>query len=168
MPAKPRKIRRRRPPGELTVEQSHDAAAVVSTLDAAGMMVANRTIAQGGCLLTVYLGDEPVGTAAIVTEVDVAMLPLLFVSEKMRRRGVGQYLLSAVREAVHTRGVRTLYATVPQEVRDFFTRMGFAETSPAELAEVTGQPVLEWIKADKATNYRAVRLDLSRYGIIER
>jgi len=162
MPAKLRKIRRRRPSGEIMIEQTHDAAVIEAMLKkAASRMHAER----GECFLIAYWGDEPIGIAGLETEVDAALMCPLFVVENMRQRGVGACLVSAVRRAADTRGARTLYAIVPAALIDFFTRLGFDETACAELDEAFGQPsMLQWM----GPNVAACRLDISHDGLIER
>ncbi|HJU11543.1 MAG TPA: GNAT family N-acetyltransferase [Candidatus Binataceae bacterium] len=168
MPVKPKKFRRRRPSGELTIEQSHETGTAASILDATALIIANDTVACGGCLLVAYLGDEPVGLAALVTEVDSGLIRLMFVSAKMRGHRVGHSILSAVRDAAHTRGARQLYAAVQDDVAEYFTRMGFGETQHYELAMAFGQTMLERLGCNHLTGYRVLRLDLSSYGVIER
>jgi N-acetylglutamate synthase-like GNAT family acetyltransferase len=167
--AKPKKIRRRHPPGELTVEQSQDAALIAPILDRAGIVALAGFAESGDCFLLAYLGDDPVGIVGLKTEVDAALMRPLFVLETMRRRGVGASLVRAVRLAARTRGARTLYATTPTESVDYFARLGFADTGFGELAKAFGQlSVLQRTGSDELPECRAVCLDISRDGVIER
>ena len=86
VPAVTRKIRRRRVPGELVVEQTRDLALVAETLAAAGML-ADGVDAPGGCYLTAYVGDHLAGVIGIEARVDAALIRSLIVVETDRRRG---------------------------------------------------------------------------------
>lgn len=168
MPATPRKIRRRRPSGEVTVEQTHDAALIAAMLDRAVTTAPANAADSGECFLIAYLDDAPIGIAGVETEVDAALMRPFFVDEKMRQRGVGACLASAARRAAHTRGARTLYAIAPATLVDYFARLGFTETSLAEFDEVFGHAsMLQRMRLDLAA-CRPVRLDLSRDGLVER
>jgi N-acetylglutamate synthase-like GNAT family acetyltransferase len=169
MHAPPKKIRRRRLPGEVVVEQTQDAAVIARMLDRAGMTVSGDFTCSAGCFLIAYLGDDPIGIVGLETEVDAALMHPLFVLQEMRRRGVAAHMVSAVRMAAHTRGARVLYATVPAPFVDYFLRFGFAETSLAELAKAFGQAsTVQRTWLDNRPVCRAVRLDMSRDGLIER
>jgi len=164
----PRKIRRRRPSSEVTVEQTHDAAVIAAMLEGAVTSAPADATDSGECFLIAYVGDDPVGIAGVETEVDAALMRPLFVVERMRQRGVGACLVSAVRRAAHTRGARVLYAIVPATLVHYFARLGFTETSISEFDEVLGQrSMLQRTKLDPAV-CRPVRLDLSRDGLVER
>jgi len=169
MPATLKKIRRRRPRGEVSIEQTHDQAVIAAMLDRAGAAVPIDLIDSGECFLMAYLGDDPVGIAGLETEVDAALMYSLFVLEAMRRRGVGASLLQAVRVAAHTRGARTLYAMAPAGFVGYFVRFGFAETGFAELVKTLGQvSMLRWTRSGDVPECAVVRLDISRDGLIER
>src|SRR5215469_10553700 len=60
MPATLKKIRRRRPRGEVSVEQTHDPALIAAMLDRAGAAVPIDLTDSGECFLMAYLGDDPV------------------------------------------------------------------------------------------------------------
>jgi N-acetylglutamate synthase-like GNAT family acetyltransferase len=167
--AKPKKIHRRRPRGEVSVEQVHDPAVIAAMLDMAGTTAPADFSNGTECFLMAYWGDDPVGIAGLETEVDAALMRPLFVLETMRRRGVGASLVRAVRVAAHARGARTLYAMAPATFVDYFMRFGFAEAGFAELVKTFGQvSMLRWIRSDDVSECGVVRLDISRYGLIER
>jgi N-acetylglutamate synthase-like GNAT family acetyltransferase len=169
MLATPKKIRRRRPPGEVSVEQTHDPAVIAAMLDRAGAAVPIDLTDSGKCFLMAYLGDNPAGIAGFETEVDAALMHWLFVLETMRRRGVGAALLQAVRVAAHTRGVRTLYAIAPAGLVGYFLHFGFAETDLGEVIKMFGQvSMLRLTRSDDVPECGVVRLDISRDGLIER
>jgi len=126
------------------------------------------TTLSNECFLIAYLGDDPVGIAGVETEVDAALMRPLFVVEKMRCRGVGACLVSAVRTAAHTRGARTLYAIVPATLVEYFASLGFAKASHTEFDTAFGQPwMLHRTRLDSG-GCCPVRLDLSRDGLVER
>jgi N-acetylglutamate synthase-like GNAT family acetyltransferase len=159
VPAHAKKIWRRRVSGDLTVEQTHDAAIIDAMLHRAAIAAAQIGHLPE-CFLIAYLGDEPVGIAGLETEVDVALVAPFFVVENMRRRRVGTHLLSAVRLAAHTRGARTLYVTVPSTYFGYFARFGFAMTSSADLVEVSRHVSMR-IRLDNVPQCGLLRLDLS-------
>jgi N-acetylglutamate synthase-like GNAT family acetyltransferase len=168
MPATPKKIPRRRPRGEVTVEQTRDPAAIAAMLDKAGT-AAPADFNSAVCFLIAYLGDDPVGIAGLATEIDAALIRPLFVLENMRRRGVGASLVRAARMAAHTRGGRTLYATAPALLVDYFTHLGFVHVRFAEIAKTFGKvPRLLTKGSDEVPACGAVRLDISRDGLVER
>jgi len=169
MIATPKKIRRRRAPGEVGIEQTHDPAIVATMLGRTGIRSASDFAQAHGCFLMAYRGEDPVGVAGLETEVDAALMGLLFVLEPMRRRGIGASLLRAVRVAAHTRGARTLYATAPATLVDYFERFGFAEAGFTQLVQAFGQAsLLPRTGSHDVPNCRALRLDISRDGLIER
>jgi N-acetylglutamate synthase-like GNAT family acetyltransferase len=169
MLATPKKIRRQRPHGQASVEQTHDPAVIAVMLDRAGVPVSVDFTGSAGCFLIAYLGDDPVGIAGLQTEVDAAIICPLFVLETMRRRGVGASLMRAVREAAHARGARTLYAAAPSMFVGYFTRFGFVETGLSELIKTFGQvSTRRRTRSDDVSDCHAVRLDISRDGLIER
>jgi GNAT superfamily N-acetyltransferase len=164
-----KKIRRQRPRGEVSVEQTHDLALIAVMLDRAGVPVSIDFTGSAGCFLIAYLGDDPVGIAGLATEVDAAIISPFFVLETMRRRGIGASLMRAVRTAAHARGARTLYATAPSVFARCFTRFGFVETGFSELVKALGQKsTRQWARPDDVSEWCAVRLDISRDGLIER
>jgi N-acetylglutamate synthase-like GNAT family acetyltransferase len=169
MIATPKKIRRRRAPGDVGIEQTHDPAIVAAMLDRTGTTFATDFADGDWCFLMAYRGEEPVGIAGLETEVDAALMRLLFVLETMRRRGIGASLVRAVRVAAHTRGAQTLYASAPATLVDYFERFGFAEAGFAELVQAFGQAsLLPRTGSHDVPNCRALRLDISRDGLIER
>src|SRR6266404_5946456 len=69
VPTLPKKIRRRRPAGELSVEQTHDMASVAAMLERAG--IAHCTSAStSGCVLVGYCGNDPAGGVCLETQVE--------------------------------------------------------------------------------------------------
>ena len=167
MTAAPRKFRRRRS-DELTVEQTHDPAIIAPMLEKAGIVVPGAGV-SAECFLVAYQGDNPVGIACLVTEVDAALMGAVFVVENVRRRGVGTRLVSAVRLAAHTRGARTLYAAVTRASVEYLARFGFVETTCAALSSAFGKSrISEWMRLDEFVGCKALRLDLSTDGLIER
>jgi N-acetylglutamate synthase-like GNAT family acetyltransferase len=165
----PKKIRRWRRSGELSVEQVHDRAVIAAMLDKAGR--AARAVFTGGaeCFLISYWGNDPVGIAGLETAVDAALIRPLFVLDAMRRRGIGVSLVRAARVAARARGARTLYVAAPARRIDYFSRLGFAEGDFAKLLEVFGQAsMLERTSLGNVRKCRALRLDISRDGLIER
>jgi GNAT superfamily N-acetyltransferase len=165
----PKKIRRRRSHGEISVEQTHDSALVAAMLDMAGMPASIDFIGSAGCFLIAYLGDVPAGIAGLETEVDAAIIRPFYVLETMRRRGIGALLMRAVRMAAHARGARILYTAAPAVFAGCFTRLGFAESGMSELVKAFGQdPMRRWTKPDDESEWRVVLLDISRDGLIER
>ena len=107
------------------------------------------------------------GIAGIVTIVDSAAIGALFVVKAMRRRGIGSKLLGAARKAAHTRGANRLYAPFCKDA-SFLAGFGFEPIEAAEMIEnLAGTNVGDYLRScrDELT---AVRLDISRDGIIER
>jgi N-acetylglutamate synthase-like GNAT family acetyltransferase len=168
MQAQPKKIRRRRPHGEVTVEQSHNPAVIAAILDEAGTAAPADFTESRECFLMAYLGDDPVGIVGIKTEVDAALLHPLFVLEGRRRRGVGACLVRAARIAARTRGARTLYATAPASSVYYFARLGFADTRLSELVKIFGRLSMFEPKKSDVPDCQALRLDIARDGVIER
>jgi GNAT superfamily N-acetyltransferase len=165
----PKKIRRRRPHGEVSVEQTHDSALIAVMLDRAGMRASIDFIGSAGCFLIAYLGDAPAGIAGLETAVDAAIIHPFYVLETMRRLGIGALLMQAVRMAAHARGARMLYAAVPAVFAGCLTRLGFAESGMSELVKAFGQDsTRRWTKPDDQSEWRVIRLDISRDGLIER
>jgi GNAT superfamily N-acetyltransferase len=169
MPATLKKIRRQRPHGEVSVEQTRDPALIAVMLDRAGIPVSIDFTGGAGCFLIAYLGDDPVGIAGLETEVDAAIICPFFVLETMRRRGIGASLMRAVRTAAHARGARTLYVTAPSVFAGCFTRFGFIEMEFSELVKAFGQiSTRRWARLDDMSDWCTIRLDISRDGLIER
>ncbi|MBF6568402.1 MAG: GNAT family N-acetyltransferase [Candidatus Binataceae bacterium] len=130
-----KKIRRRRAPGAIAIEQTADLARVAALLEAAAMSTAGVT-APGGCFLIAYDGDEPAGAIGIESRVDAALMRSLIVVERLRGRGIGAALIAAARTAAHTRGARRLYAIAPDDrARNYLARFGFAPVAQEELVE---------------------------------
>jgi N-acetylglutamate synthase-like GNAT family acetyltransferase len=131
-----KKIRRRRAPGEIAVEQTRDLEQVAHLLEAAGMRTAGLD-APGGCFLIARAGEEVAGAVGIEARVDAALMRSLVVVEPLRRRGIGAALIAAARTAAHTRGARRLYALAPDgRARDYLARFGFVPVAGDDLVEV--------------------------------
>jgi N-acetylglutamate synthase-like GNAT family acetyltransferase len=81
---------------------------------------------------------------------------------------VGSHLVLAVRRAAHTRGARALYAIIPAKLIDYFSRLGFAGTTFAQLDKRFDRALMPQPSSSDPTACRAVCLDLSREGILER
>ena len=99
----------------------------------------------GTCVLSAYSGDTPAGIVAITTSIDTGRITLLWVTETMRRHGIGAKLIAAARKAAHTRGARTLSVSCRSDFSGYWPKLGFKQ-----------MPDRTWI------------LDISRDGIIER
>jgi N-acetylglutamate synthase-like GNAT family acetyltransferase len=167
MPRQPNKIRRHRATGELTVEQTQDLSAIIAMLQHAGM--SGDVSANAGCFLMAYWGNDPVGIVGLETRVDAALMHPLFVLETMRRHGIGASLVRAVRVAAHTRGARMLYATIPSTSMDYFARFGFIEVGFAQIVRAFGDTSkLQRTRLGDTPECRAIHLDISRDGLIER
>ena len=148
------------------VEQTSDRSVITAILDQAGT-TAPVDLIDNHCFLIAYLGDKPIGIAGLQSEVDAALLWPVFVVETMRRRGVGGSLIQAARVAAHSRGARTLYPKAPPALVDYFVRSGFADAA----ADVHGEAQPPMPRANRSTQpseWRVLRLDISRDGIIER
>jgi N-acetylglutamate synthase-like GNAT family acetyltransferase len=168
MGATPRKIRRRRQAGEVTIEQTHDRALVETMLDRAAQNFPTNIAEEGECFLIAYLGEEPVAIVGLQTEIDAALMGPIFVVEEMRRRAIGVRLVSAVRRAAHARGARTLYTIVAPALTDYFVRLGFAEGTGDELFQAFRRvPKLHGTGLD-LKKCRPLRLDLSQEGLVAR
>ena len=149
------------------VEQTFDRVLIAALLDQARAKVPEEFINKAQCFLVAYSGDEPIGIAALQSEVDKALLWPVFVVETMRRRGVGGSLIQAARVAAHSRGARTLYAKVPPALVDYFVRSGFADAAADDHGEA--QPPMPRVnRSTQPSEWRVLRLDISRDGIIER
>ncbi len=165
----PKKIRRQRPRVGVSVEQMHDPAVIAVMLDRARMPASVDFTSSAGCFLIAYMGDDPVGIAGLETEVDNAVICPLFVLDTMRRRRIGASLVRAVRAAAHARGARMLYATAPSVLVGYFRHFGFVEVGFSELVKVFGHvPTRRWTMPDDVSECCALRLDISRDGLIER
>jgi N-acetylglutamate synthase-like GNAT family acetyltransferase len=171
VPAVTRKIRRRRAPGELVVEQTRDLALVAQTLTAAGML-ADGVDAPGGCYLTAYVGDRLAGVIGIEARVDAALIRSLMVVETDRRRGIGADLVAAARTAAHTRGARTLYALAhDSSAARYFERFGFTSaTSERLIAALAGAFMVDYLRQrpDELARCQVLSLDIANDGVILR
>jgi N-acetylglutamate synthase-like GNAT family acetyltransferase len=176
MRASPRKIRRRRRPGEVTIEQTHDAALVEAMLDRAAAGLALRCwsksprkiVEEGECFLIAYLGQDPVGIVGLQTRVDAALMDPIFVVDEVRHRAIGVGLVSAARRAAYGRGARILYTIVPHALANYFVRLGFAEATGAEFDEAFGHASNLHYKGLDRETCRPLRLDLSQDGLLAR
>jgi GNAT superfamily N-acetyltransferase len=156
---------RKKQPGKLVIEQTHDVAAVRAMLESAGMN-------SGGvewppaCYIAAYVGAEPVGIVGVEPMIDAALIRSLYVAESMRGRGIGAELLGAARKAAHTRGARALFL-FSTGAGDYFKKFGFIEVPVAQLiAALEGVPQVEFYKArpDELAREVAWYLDISHDG----
>jgi N-acetylglutamate synthase-like GNAT family acetyltransferase len=169
VPVQPRKIRRVRPSDQVSVEQTHDVTAVAMMFAQAGTTMRLDLTDSSACFLMSYLGDEPVGIAELETEVDAALVRSLFVTETMRRRGVGTALIEGARLAARARGARTLYAVAPPTAVGYFARFGFSEVDRARMSKAfSSLSTHAEAPPNEESECRAIRLDISRDGLIER
>jgi N-acetylglutamate synthase-like GNAT family acetyltransferase len=168
MRATPTKVRRRRQPGEVTIEQTHDAALIEAMLDRAAASLQTKIVEECDCFLIAYSGEEPVGIAGLQTEVDAALMGPIFVVGEMRQRAIGARLVSAVRRAAHVRGARTLYTIVPSAMADYFVRLGFTEATAAELDQAFGRLPNLYCRGLDPEKCRPLRLDLALEGLVAR
>ncbi len=79
--------------------------------------------------LTAWIGDQLVGTGALVHEAEgVARIVRMSVTGSMRRRGVGKALLARLCKEAETAGYRQIVLETTSEWQDaivFYTRFGF-------------------------------------------
>jgi len=118
-------VARRRPAGQVIVEQARALAALGALLDEAGLD-ADRIARTGALILVAWLDDESVGVAELTSHVDAALMRALWVAPAMRRRGIGAALMAAVRKAARIRGARRLYALGAEDA-EWSRRFGFAQ-----------------------------------------
>ncbi|MHB8383913.1 MAG: GNAT family N-acetyltransferase [Candidatus Binataceae bacterium] len=162
-------IRRHRP-GELTIEQTRDIAAVRAFLEAGGM-ITDGVDWPAACYLIAYFGDAPAGVIGVEPKIDAALIRSLHVIEAMRRQGIAAKLIADARKAAHTRGARTLYLFAYPELREFFERFGFSEVSSGRLMNnLRGAPEVEYYRAhpEELARECAMALDISADGLIAR
>ncbi len=155
--------------GELAIEQTRDLGRVRAMLAGAGMMTEGID-GPAACWILAYVGEEAVGVIGVESKIDAALIRSLYVSESMRRRGIGAALLAAARKAAHTRGARHLYL-FGADAGGFFERHGFTAVSVADVVvAVSGVPQVECFRAQPAELARQVgyHLDISGDGVIER
>jgi N-acetylglutamate synthase-like GNAT family acetyltransferase len=166
-----KKLRRRRAPGELAVEQTRDLAQAAQVLSAAGMW-ADGVESPGGCYLIAYVGDAVAGIVGIEVRVDAALIRSLLVLDTMRRRGVGTALIAAARTAAHTRGARMLYAIAPDaDSTRYFARCGFAPAASEEMLQaLAGTFMADYLRQhpDESAQMRTLSLDIANDGVIQR
>jgi N-acetylglutamate synthase-like GNAT family acetyltransferase len=163
-----KKIRRRRTPGQIVIQQTRDRATIAAMLEKA-RAPASYASCDADCFLVAYFGDAPVGLVRLLTQVDAGLIDPVFVIESMRRRGIAASLVQAARVAAHTRGARMLYATGPANSVDYFARFGFTEAAFTEVVRLFGRASIpERTTSEGAAECRTVFLDISRDGLIER
>jgi N-acetylglutamate synthase-like GNAT family acetyltransferase len=88
----------------------------------------------------------------------------------MRRRGIGGALVIAARKAAHTRGARRLYALDGDGI-GYLDRFGFERVTPSEMIDdLAGTFIAGYIgsRPEAFAQLAAMRLDISRDGVIER
>jgi hypothetical protein len=155
------------------VLQTGDIDEVAATLQRMSP-AAGSTILPGAlelrnpCWLAAFVGDTMVGLAGVETAVDAAVISRLAVPQS--ERGVGAALVSAARKAAHTRGARRLY-TLGGEDAKRLESIGFERVEAAEmLDDLAGTAFADYLLAlpGRAVQLVALRLDISRDGIIER
>lgn len=160
---------RKKQEGKLTVEQTRDFAAVRAML-AEAEMVADGVGWPPACYLFAYWGKEPVGVIGVEPMLDAALIRSLYVSDAMRRRGIGAELLREARKAAHTRGARSLYLFSATAGR-FFSRFGFVRI-PVDrvVSALSGTPQVEYYQSrpDELALEIAWFLDISNDGVIVR
>jgi len=96
--------------------------------------------------------------------------PCVQMVEAMRRRGIGAALVNAARKAAHTRGARRLYA-LGRRGEDYLLRFGFERIAGTQLIDdLAGTFTADCLRAHPGELARMdpLRLDISRYGVIER
>ena len=162
-------IRKHRP-GELVIEQTRDLKKLRALLEAGGMMTVGIEW-PAACYLVAYFGEEPVGAVGVEPLIDAALIRSLYVTEPMRRRGIGAQLIAAARKAAHTRGARRLYVFAYPELAPLFLKSGFQPTEPSRpLDDLRGTPEVEYYREHPAELAReiAFHLDISQDGVIQR
>ena len=155
--------------GELVVEQTRDLGRVRAMLAGAGMMTEGIEW-PAACWMLAYFGDEAVGVIGVESKIDAALIRSLYVSESMRRRGIGAALLAAARKAAHTRGARHLYLFT-KDAGEFFSRAGFEPAGIAlVMSALAGAPQVEFYRThpEEFSCEAAYHLDISGDGVIER
>jgi N-acetylglutamate synthase-like GNAT family acetyltransferase len=166
-----KKAYQRRGPDEFGIEQTRDLKPVRLILEASGLGTEGIDW-PAACYLLAYQGDAAVGTVAIESRIDAAMLRSLAVSEPMRRRGIGEALVMAARVAAHTRGARTLYTLAPEPRMPWFSRLGFAPIPMTDLTRaLAGTFIVDYLRArhpDRIEQMAAMAVDIAHDGVIER
>jgi N-acetylglutamate synthase-like GNAT family acetyltransferase len=111
----------------------------------------------------------------VETIVDAAVIRSLAVAQAMRRRGIGAALVGAARKAAHTRGARKLYALGRRGQHgvgeDYLLRFGFERVASAAMIEdLEGTFTASYLRdhPERLARIDALRLDISRDGVIER
>ncbi len=160
---------RKKQEGKLIIEQMRDLDVVRAMLSAAGM------ISEGlewppACYLIAYFGIEAVGVVGVEPSLDAALIRSLYVTDAMRRHGIGGELVTAARKAAHTRGARSLYL-FSTDAGDFFKRLGFVPVPVAQpVAALGAVPQVKYFVArpDELAREVAWYLDISQDGVILR
>jgi GNAT superfamily N-acetyltransferase len=155
--------------GELVIEQTRELTRVRAMVAGAGMMTEGIDW-PAACWILAYVGDEAVGVIGVESKIDAALIRSLYVSESMRRRGIGAALLAAARKAAHTRGARHLYLFT-KDAGEFFSRAGFEPAGIAlAMGALAGAPQVEFYRThpEEFSCEAAYHLDISSDGVIER
>ena len=155
--------------GEIAIEQTRDVARIRRLLEH-GKMPTEGLEWPPACYLLAFDGGDAVGVVGIEPVLDSALLRSLYVVEQYRHREIGRRLVTAARQAAHTRGARQLYLFATG-AESFFSRLGFKPAAVEELiAALMGSPQTDYYLARTQELAREVayRLDISRDGIIER
>ena len=137
--------------------------------EAAGIITGGLD-APGACWIAASIGNAISGVVGVETIVDAAVIRSLAVVESMRRRGIGAALVNAARKAAHTRGARRLYA-LGRRGEDYLLRFGFERIAGTQLIDdLAGTFTVDCLRAHPGELARMdpLRLDISRYGVIER
>lgn len=166
-----KKVRARREPDEIGIEQTHDVSPVRSILVQAGLGTEGLDW-PSACYLIAYQGEMPIGTVGIEARVDAALMRSLAVAEPMRRRGIGAALAKAARVAAHTRGARSLYTLASGEYVHWFSRIGFAPVPLASLLRaLAGTFLIDYLRThhpDTLEGCTALMADIADDGVIRR
>ena len=144
--------------------------AILAEAGEAAGIIAGGLDAPGACWIAASMGHAISGVVGVETIVDAAVIRSLAVVEPMRRRGIGAALVNAARKAAHTRGARRLHA-LGRRGEDYLLRFGFERIAGTEMIDdLAGTFTADYLRAHPGELARIdpLRLDISRYGVIER
>jgi predicted GNAT family acetyltransferase len=89
-----------------------------------------RAAVEGSEPYGIYLGDEQVAMARIITDNTIfAYLCDVYVDRGHRGKGLGGWLVEALRDHLAERGL-TRFLLVTQDAQSLYARYGFAEVDP--------------------------------------
>ena len=160
---------RKKQEGKLLIEQTRDLELVRRMLSAAGMITAGLEW-PAACYLVAYFGADAVGVIGVEPSLDAALIRSLYVTDTMRKRGIGAELVAAARKAAHTRGARSLYL-LSTGAGAYFSRFGFVEVPLAQLLDALAMvPEVKYYLArpSELAPEAAWYLDISQDGVILR